>query len=58
MKIIRELNSDDLITIVRDHFRVPTADINIKFITKTVGYGRDEEEQEDIIMSIEEESIV
>lgn len=30
MKLIRKLNSDDLISIVRDYFNVPKADISIE----------------------------
>lgn len=55
MKLIRKLNSDDVITVIRNYFNVPKADINIEFITKTIGYGPNEEECQDIIVSIEED---
>lgn len=55
MKLIRELNSDDVITIIRNYFNIPEADISINFITKTIGYGVNEEECQDIIVSIEED---
>ena len=47
MKIIKKLNSDDVITVIRNYFN--------EFITKTIGYGPNEEECQDIIVSIEED---
>ena len=55
MKLIRKLNSDDVITVIRNYFNVLKADINIEFITQTIGYGLNEEECQDIIVSIEED---
>lgn len=55
MKLIRKLNSDDVITIIRNYFNVPKADISLEFVTKTIGYGLNEEECQDIIVSIEED---
>lgn len=55
MKLIRKLNSDDIITVIRNYFNVPKADINLEFVTKTIGYGLNEEECQDIIVSIEED---